>query len=584
MRKLAPILIIVFVLLLAIGFSTFYASMTVNNAAAYVVPYADIRVSGFSQSSTENSGSSSGNHHTLNNLYSNLVLGSSTAKVTYAVEITNVGQVEMGILSITGLPNNVKMTTTSYNVGDKICAPNRCANGAVATFYITLEYNDPSQYNANNNSFNINLTVTFSEAYDITYTGLNSTAGLTTSILSGGSKVIEFDSTTGIPTSVSVTGATNSYSSPYLTLSNPTTDVDVGCTVSSGGGVSPAAQTVINNTSEGGDIDVTPVSSTVPEMLPADSSGNQTGYDGSGHYYLLSDEYLGMYKSGNATNSTFEKENLEWEIWDKTATKLTLISKTPTTSKLSLLRNIGYDNGIYFMNKICEELYGGGGTITGVTARNFRMTDIEAKAMKTIQSYNNTSFIDASGDAVLSESNLLVFRRIFDSAYATTEFTASSNSKNVPIVYGRSNTVDFYANPSERILEEVKASGVTDIPFHSTNDTNGTMTRTTFKSTKLFYTPTNLLTTTYLPQANINMVKTSGSYWLASRIIGGTKTNATYSFGFKIYDGSALANAFVTSSGTNNTTVQTYSLRPVIEVDLTTASVSLDNNGNLIFN
>ena len=229
--KFMPLIILSFILFLAIGFSTFYASMTVNNAAAYVVPYADIRVSGFSQSSTENSGSSSGNHHTLNNLYSNLVLGSSTAKVTYAVEITNVGQVEMGILSITGLPNNVKMTTTSYNVGDKICAPNRCANGAVATFYITLEYNDPSQYNANNNSFNINLTVTFSEAYDITYTGLNSTTGLTTSILSGGSKVIEFDSTTGIPTSVSVTGATNSYSSPYLTLSNPTTNVTVACTL-----------------------------------------------------------------------------------------------------------------------------------------------------------------------------------------------------------------------------------------------------------------------------------------------------------------------------------------------------------------
>ena len=231
--KFMPFIILSFVLFLTIGFSTFYASMTVNNASAFVVPHADIRISGFSQSSVEGSGSSSGNHYTINNLYSTLVLGSSSSKVTYEVEVTNIGQVEMGILSITGLPNNIKMTTSSYNVGDKLCGANRCSNGAVATFYLTLEYEDPSLYNGSNNTFDLDLTVTFSEAFDITYTGLTSTTGLTTSILAGGSKNIGFDANTGIPSSVSVTGATSSYSSPVLSLSNPTGNVTVTCTISS---------------------------------------------------------------------------------------------------------------------------------------------------------------------------------------------------------------------------------------------------------------------------------------------------------------------------------------------------------------
>ena len=274
-----PFIILSFVLFLTIGFSTFYASMTVNNASAFVVPHADIRISGFSQSSVEGSGSSSGNHYTINNLYSTLVLGSSTSKVTYEVEVTNIGQVEMGILSITGLTNNIKMTTSSYNVGDKLCGANRCSNGAVATFYLTLEYEDPSLYNGSNNTFDLDLTVTFSEAFDITYTGLTSTTGLTTSILAGGSKNIGFDANTGIPSSVSVTGATSSYSSPVLSLSNPTGNVTVTCTISSGSGSGPPNGTVVTNNPDGSTTTISYDSNGDPSeevTESTDNSGNVT--------------------------------------------------------------------------------------------------------------------------------------------------------------------------------------------------------------------------------------------------------------------------------------------------------------------
>lgn len=49
------------------------------------------------------------------------MLPNANSSVTYAIDVTNVGNVEMEILDITGLPDNLKYSISNYNLKDKLC-------------------------------------------------------------------------------------------------------------------------------------------------------------------------------------------------------------------------------------------------------------------------------------------------------------------------------------------------------------------------------------------------------------------------------------------------------------------------------
>ena len=99
------IFLIICILFLTIGFSTFREALEIDNIIATIRADADIRVTGISTSNVTGLASTSNNNYNVTSISSNLSLPNSNSTVTYQIEITNVGNVEMGILNITGLPN-----------------------------------------------------------------------------------------------------------------------------------------------------------------------------------------------------------------------------------------------------------------------------------------------------------------------------------------------------------------------------------------------------------------------------------------------------------------------------------------------
>jgi len=90
-----------------------------------------------------------------------VLLPNSDSTVTYAVDITNTGNQEMKIASITGLPDNLEYMVTNYNIGDKLCESDKCSLGFTKTILLTLKYKDGGYSQAS--TFNLTLNFDFKQ-------------------------------------------------------------------------------------------------------------------------------------------------------------------------------------------------------------------------------------------------------------------------------------------------------------------------------------------------------------------------------------------------------------------------------------
>ena len=105
--------------------------------------------------------------------------------------------------------------------------------------------------------------------------------------------------------------------------------------------------------------------------------------------YTLSSAVTGS--SSNGT-SYAQETTLQWRIMSINEDgSVDLISATPTSTDLYLYGALGYNNGVYVLNDLCEELYSNASL--GVTARSLDLEDIESKMNATgiaaRNAYNN---------------------------------------------------------------------------------------------------------------------------------------------------------------------------------------------------
>ena len=107
--------IVLGVFMLAIGFSVFGQKLAINMAAEVRVP-ADIRVTGIVPNGTNNGGLSNSEDYNVKNINGNITLPNSDSSVTYKVEVTNFEGPEMGIFSLTGLPDNLEYELKEKNM------------------------------------------------------------------------------------------------------------------------------------------------------------------------------------------------------------------------------------------------------------------------------------------------------------------------------------------------------------------------------------------------------------------------------------------------------------------------------------
>ena len=224
-----PFFIMFLVSFITVGYSAFETIMEIDEFDIAIIPEEDIRITSLSLLSNSSQATSESEEYSSTGFTSNITLPNQDSSVTYAITVKNLGNVEMGILDITGLPNNLEYSINeeNYKLGDKICddtQTSKCKLGATKTVYITLSYVE-NGYDSLNTEYQIDLSFNFEKFFSISYVGFSNVNDLPTGILENETKIITFTNTSGIPADVSVTGATAIYSNPNLSLTNPTNNV-----------------------------------------------------------------------------------------------------------------------------------------------------------------------------------------------------------------------------------------------------------------------------------------------------------------------------------------------------------------------
>ncbi len=170
-RKLIVIysLIVLPVLFISIGFSVFQDQLSLSDSVAFVRARADIRVTGVSVSNPVNGGVSNYEDYEVSSINGSVTLPNNNSRITYKVEVTNFGNVEMILKEITGLPSNLKYSLNSNNYAFRklICDDEdstKCTLGAKKTIDVTISYNTNRDYDSTNTTFPISLNFVFESA------------------------------------------------------------------------------------------------------------------------------------------------------------------------------------------------------------------------------------------------------------------------------------------------------------------------------------------------------------------------------------------------------------------------------------
>ena len=224
-----PLIIVLVVLVLNVGYSAFQNTGIITDITTTVRPETFIRITGVTVDSTSNATVSSVDYASVGrtNEYNSSILSGvtftrSTSSVTYKVEVTNFGNTEMGVSSISGLPNNLEyeLDTNNYNIGERICnSSNLCTGGIKKDIYVTIKYKSGSGTNTTTN-LNANFNLNFKEMHKVYYGGV-----AIDYIIDGGTKTVGLGNNP--PTYVKVTGTHtgHSYVSPNVTINDATSDI-----------------------------------------------------------------------------------------------------------------------------------------------------------------------------------------------------------------------------------------------------------------------------------------------------------------------------------------------------------------------
>ena len=173
-QKVNPIttvsaIVVFFVIFMTLGFAALQETGLVTDIGATVRAQADIRITGVTVMNPVSGAISNYENFTSTSVSSTIQLPNRYSKLTYAVEVTNFGNVEMVLKQLTGLPSNLKYTlnANNYKLNEMICDdndPDDCTLGAKKTINITIEY-ESNAYDSSNTTFPFELDFVF-EPFD----------------------------------------------------------------------------------------------------------------------------------------------------------------------------------------------------------------------------------------------------------------------------------------------------------------------------------------------------------------------------------------------------------------------------------
>ena len=165
MVKIYSGLVFLVIIMLTIGYSTFYTGFVVDNLVAIMRSQVDIRIIDFDLSDSTSSAVSSYEEFNISSFSSSIYLPNSDSEITYDIEILNIGNTEMRITDVEGLPNNLTYEFNNYTLGKILCDDtdkSTCTLGSSTTISLTIKYAS-GMYNSSSTEFPINVNLVFSE-------------------------------------------------------------------------------------------------------------------------------------------------------------------------------------------------------------------------------------------------------------------------------------------------------------------------------------------------------------------------------------------------------------------------------------
>ena len=179
-------------LILTIGWSAFLQKLYINDLSVRVDAKKDIRVTSIVSDGTTNGGTILSQDYNTDKIFADITLPNENSTASFIVEVTNYGNIEMGILKIDNLPENLEMVIEEYNLEEKICGTDRCNLGIKKEIKITFKYKD-NGYDASKETYNLNLDVDFRAFHNVTYENVNG-SNLPNEVIDGGTLKATLDS------------------------------------------------------------------------------------------------------------------------------------------------------------------------------------------------------------------------------------------------------------------------------------------------------------------------------------------------------------------------------------------------------
>ena len=148
-------IIIILDIFLAVGYSAFQNGLEINDTKVVVRAQKDVRITGVRAASATNGAVSNWEEYSTVTISSGMSLPNSNSTITYDIVVTNLGNVDVGLTEISGLPNNLTYSLSGYTIGNTLCDdtdPTKCSLGSVSTLHLTIGYAQGA-YDPNNTVF-----------------------------------------------------------------------------------------------------------------------------------------------------------------------------------------------------------------------------------------------------------------------------------------------------------------------------------------------------------------------------------------------------------------------------------------------
>ena len=275
---------------------------------------------------------------------------------------------------------------------------------------------------------------------------------------------------------------------------------------------------------------------------------------------VKSESIVNQSESGTSEQKVAKDATLKWQILniDEAKGTVDLVSASPTSSTVKFYGALGYHNGPYIMNKICEELYSN--STLNVKARNINLLDME-------------KHLTAPG---------ITARNGYSNAvqYGKTKTYTDSYSY-YPLLYDgqKGAGVTVTAENASTIAQPNKDSG--NDPYEESVETTSPITDKTYKQAdNKVLTVTQTYYTISINKTNYGeaykVLNNSTAYWVASRSVN-TYSGYTARFGLRVAGtGISGYNIFYSDGSTDRYNCR---LRPVVSLSSSILSDAKDASG-----